>query len=433
MRKRGAQVLAAIVAGLVLLPAHAAADDYRVCGGQAVQPWQGESTGQAVSIPSLAHPVGIDTYEGSIFKPADPVEYPGRRPLVVLQHGINGGQCALYWAARLLAGHGYVTMIWKADANPVKEQAFVNAVDAMRSAIAFARTPSNPFGDVTDTDRIGLGGHSMGSIVTSLVQGDGDPGVRAAIASDNLRKWISGDPGAASEQCANPMAGEVSPTVPALGFAKDEPCNSAPDYAPPDLKQSGFRHWRSAGVPSMELVMRGFDHEDFSAGGSEQQHRYLAHYYLAWYGYWLDGDSSQLAELLSETVDGVPTESILSSRFLSGAFLPDADPPVDTTDFVSWLGSDRVAPQIEGRRPSSHGRITRRAVQHRGLTFRFAADEPASFECRFDDRAWTPCESPKHRRRASLGRHDFRARATDLAGNVSSAVRWTFRIVRKAS
>lgn len=414
-----------------VLPVSATAADYRVCGGQAVEPWQGDSTGEAISIPSLAHPVGIETYEGSIFRPADSDSYPGKRPLVVLQHGLNGGQCALYWAARLLAGHGYIAMIWTADANPLKQQAFLNGVDAMRSAIAFARTASNPYAAITDTDRIGIGGHSMGSIVTSLVQGDGDPAVRAAIASDNLRRWISGDPGAASNQCVPPVAGEVTPTVPALGFAKDETCNAAPDFDPAGLKQYGFLHWRSAGIPSMELVMRGFEHKDFAGGGTDRQRRYLAHYYLAWFGLWVTGDPSQRADLLAETVDAVPTASILSSRFLSGAYLPGADPAVDTSDFVGWLGSDRVPPRIRKLKPSSHGRLTRRQVRRRGLRFRFAANETATFECRFDDADWRRCTSPKRRKRASPGRHRFRVRATDAAGNAgNTTLRWKLRIVR---
>ena len=45
---------------------------------------------------------------------------------------------------------------------------------------------------------------------------------------------------------------EITPRVPALGFAKDEPCNAKPDFAPPDLKLAAFR----AGKGLKERVRR---------------------------------------------------------------------------------------------------------------------------------------------------------------------------------
>ena len=41
-------------------------------------------------------------------------------------------------------------------------------------------------------------------------------------------------------ECASAKALEMTPRVPALGFAKDEPCNARPEVAPPDLKLAGF-------------------------------------------------------------------------------------------------------------------------------------------------------------------------------------------------
>src|ERR671923_138736 len=61
-------------------------------------------------------------------------------------------------------------------------------------------------------------------------------------------------------------------------------------------------------------------------------------------------------------------------------------------------------------------------------SFGFAANEPATFECRLDARAFASCTSPKTYRAISSGRHSFTVRAADRAGNVEPAPpisRWT--------
>jgi hypothetical protein len=50
---------------------------------------------------------------------------------------------------------------------------------------------------------------------------------------------------------------------------------------------------------------------------------------------------------------------------------------------------------------------------------RIGADEPgATFECRLDRRRWKPCAAKRKLRSLDAGRHRFRARATDPAGNL---------------
>jgi hypothetical protein len=49
-------------------------------------------------------------------------------------------------------------------------------------------------------------------------------------------------------------------------------------------------------------------------------------------------------------------------------------------------------------------------------TFRFTADEPATFQCKLDAGKWHSCKSKKVVNVAK-GRHTFRVRATDEAGN----------------
>jgi len=402
--------------------APASAGAYEPCPSQPVQSWMGTSEGARISIPSMSQPNGITSYNGTIFRPKDPSIPAGPRPLVVLQHGLGGNQCGLHWAARMLAGHGYTSMVWTAPNEATSADAFINALDATRSAIAFARSGANPYAAGTDTTRITVAGHSMGSIVASYVQGDGDPGVRAIVALDSLRRWLSGDPGAAAFDCTGSRTTEVTPTVPALGFAKDEPCSALPDVTDPDLKLAGFEHWRAAGVPAMELVMRGFDHGDFAGGGSEQQYRYLSHYWLLWMRLWIDGDETARDDLLATSVDGVPTQSLLSEHFLSGAYLP---PAADTSDFAAWLTADRVAPSSK-KKGGPSGRVRK----GKKLVFKFKANEPATFECKLDKSNWRKCRSPKRVKRAGRGRHTFRVRATYDAGNrENKALIWKFRVV----
>ena len=414
---------ALLVGGLLGSPASASAAN--PCPAQAHYDWMGNSSSETVSIPSLGQPTGITAYDGTILRPADATAYPGPRPVVLIQHGLGGNQCANWWTAQDLAGHGYIAVVWTAPQGSSPTQAFGNAVDAMHSALAFVRTPSNPYVAQTDTTRVALAGHSLGSIVASFVQSEGDPGVRAIIALDTLRRWANGDPGGAVFECASPQALEITPRVPALGFAKDEPCNAKPDYAPADLKLPGFLHWREAGVPTFELVMATYNHLDFATPGSEQKHRDLSYFIEAWLDRWVGGDVTADSRLLADTVLGAPTTSLLSERFLSGAFLPGE---IDTADYRAYL-ADATAPETKKVKGPKR-KVTRKRAK-RGFRFRFASNDPAAtFTCRLDGGSWRPCASPKRIGAQRPGRHKMRVEATDARGNVEAepAV-WRFRVL----
>jgi outer membrane protein assembly factor BamB len=63
-----------------------------------------------------------------------------------------------------------------------------------------------------------------------------------------------------------------------------------------------------------------------------------------------------------------------------------------------------------------------------GYSFDFEADEKATFECTLDANGWIPCASGVTVKDLAAGTHEFRVRATDIAGNVESegaAVRFT--------
>jgi uncharacterized repeat protein (TIGR01451 family) len=53
------------------------------------------------------------------------------------------------------------------------------------------------------------------------------------------------------------------------------------------------------------------------------------------------------------------------------------------------------------------------------VTFRFAADEAATFQCALDDKPFKPCISGT-KVRVSVGKHRFRVRAVDAVGNVDA-------------
>ena len=74
----------------------------------------------------------------------------------------------------------------------------------------------------------------------------------------------------------------------------------------------------------------------------------------------------------------------------------------------------------------------RRRTEDETPSFRFRSDEAGStFECKRGKRPWRACASPKRLKRQGYGRHRFRVRATDPAGNVDpTPARRKYEIVK---
>ncbi len=66
------------------------------------------------------------------------------------------------------------------------------------------------------------------------------------------------------------------------------------------------------------------------------------------------------------------------------------------------------------------------------INFSFLADETSQFECSMDKGDFTSCESPRLIEDLFDGAHDFKIRATDLAGNIGLAVSYGWNVDRMA-
>jgi hypothetical protein len=90
-------------------------------------------------------------------------------------------------------------------------------------------------------------------------------------------------------------------------------------------------------------------------------------------------------------------------------------------------------PAVDITAPITVLRGTRLDQPKRRETFRFGAREKGSrFACKIDRKHYKPCTSPKTYRRLKPGRHVFRVKARDTAGNVDpTPVVKRFRIKRR--
>lgn len=290
------------------------------CPTQPLHPWEGSSVFRQVTV----QVPGSAAYPGTVLRPARSLRKTGPRPGVVLMHGKGGSQCGLWWEARFLAGHGYVTLVLTHDGN------LAGHVAAVRTGVRWLRSTANPYRARTLPDRIGIAGHSQGS--NAVMGAQDEAGVKALVAIDSLKRFQSGDP-AAAVGCINPRR-PIAPRVPALGFAMDFPCVNTPTNRDPELKKTGHDNWKAARFPTMTLVMRGFEHEDFTARGSQTQQQQVGHFLLAWFDRYLRDKRSGTKRLLAHRVNGVPTRRLLSLTYRSAAYLPGR---IDCENYRSCL------------------------------------------------------------------------------------------------
>jgi Peptidase family M28 len=335
---------------------------------QPAYPWEGQYQWRTFSAPSRA--TGAKLF-GTIFAPLNMAKgqpdarFGAHRPAVVIGPGSGPGVQAFYqWAARDLAGHGYIAITIDpqgvgfsetfpsggcglgSEVDPralcpgVPFQQAANYVDGVQSGVDYLLSGADPWRRHVNPALIGIAGHSLSARAVSWLQGL-DARVGAVVAWDNLASNLAGDAGSPSGggTAGSLIGGElpgqsepVTPRAPSLGESSDNYGTSNPTNMSQDLKKTAYEVWRSNGTPSMEVVFKGAGHTDWSqsattsAAGAEKIKRF-EYYTRAWFDRWLLGDTSATSQLLARSVEGLPLAEELSTKFRSAAFLDGHDCP----------------------------------------------------------------------------------------------------------
>jgi dienelactone hydrolase len=263
---------------------------------------------RAVAVPQR----GGGTLEGALFAP-DPALQTGPCPVVSMLPGGGAPLTSVEWAARRLAGSGYVVLVTRPAAGGSASSYHLAAV----SGIDFLASEANPVRGRSDTAAVGVAGWSLGARALTRTQAE-DPRVDALVAWDNLAVSDAGDEG--SPACGNVPGTVYAPRVPALGQASETCADKGAD-----AKKTAFLAWRAREVPAMQVVFAGATHFLWSAAGPERDHALSHHYTRAWLDLWLKGDAEARQRLLARGVSGEPLERLLSARFRSAVYLPGAD------------------------------------------------------------------------------------------------------------
>ena len=96
---------------------------------------------------------------------------------------------------------------------------------------------------------------------------------------------------------------------------------------------------------------------------------------------------------------------------------PQATPTV--TPGPSAVATPTVTPTPDATAPRTLLRKAQISSAKRKATFGFASSEPGSkFQCKLDKQTFKPCTSPKTYKKLKPGKHVFRVKARDRAGNV---------------
>lgn len=317
MRVRVGILVAAVLLGAA---ADAQAAGYPAClqsadqaHVQLTQP--SKSTATPVTIPGD----GKTEYAGDVYAPNPMPSRSGKgAPLVVVMHGIDGNPCGVRWIARFLAHNGYlaVDVYRPPTTDPVaraddRSETLLHAA-AIRAAVAYARSSEFPYALDVNRDNVALLGHSLGASASGVLQSELD-GITAYVALDGLRHYAVHDPGLPFN-CSDTPDLELTPTVPALGLMSSVTCpQHHPDHVG-QLRKTGFRHWREAGVDTVVVALRKFQHGSFTGQGTNGQLRKVAKLTRRWLGHYMRGKSGK-------PFVGVP-HSWLSRKYASGAFLP---------------------------------------------------------------------------------------------------------------
>jgi CSLREA domain-containing protein len=131
----------------------------------------------------------------------------------------------------------------------------------------------------------------------------------------------------------------------------------------------------------------------------------------------LEGGTSQLGATAMTQADPTPPCSVnCGGGSVIPPPLPPPPPPPDTTKPKVTV---KKAPKAKSTATTAK--------------FVFSSDEGGSkFKCKLDNKAFANCRSPKTYKNLKLGKHTFKVKATDAAGNGSAVVTRKFTVLPKS-
>jgi hypothetical protein len=181
------------------------------------------------------------------------------------------------------------------------------------------------------------------------------------------------------------------------------------DWHPVGSDGAGNGPWSGNGLALALFQQRLYATGNFTSAGGDTQAQSAASFAL-----------SQIIAVATPTVTAAPS-AVATPTVTPG---PSA---VATPTVTPAPAPDRAAPRTLLRRTQiNHAK--------RKATFRFASGEAGSgFRCKLDKKKYKPCTSPKTYKKLKRGKHVFRVKARDRAGNVDKTpMVKRFRIKRAA-
>lgn len=283
-----------------LTPGARGADIYR---------WGWEQQGRGIMVPFEYENRYGARIQGELWAPRDPFVDPvtgqvtdGPLPGVVITTGSVQGYKELYWwAAQGLAEAGYVVMTYDVQGQGKSEtfghdedgslacgpggcpgvpfQQAANFVEGTEDALEWFLSTDNPLRGLVDERRLGLAGHSLGARAVTEV-GNRDPRIDAVVAWDNAN-----------------LPEDLAPRVPTMGQDAEAGFWPQAHHSPPDPDghNATYRRFVEAGVPAMQVSLRGSTHLEWTyvpylLTASSEGERVAMYYTLAWLDRWLKGE-----------------------------------------------------------------------------------------------------------------------------------------------
>lgn len=127
-------------------------------------------------------------------------------------------------------------------------------------------------------------------------------------------------------------------------------------------------------------------------------------------------ESGATSELSTAKVPADPSDPCKDALPAAQCAAPTPPPPGPTTDTIAPTAKITKAPKAKSTSTTAK--------------FKFTSNEAgSSFECKLDKGKFKKCKSPKAYKKLKVGKHVFKVRAIDKAGNVGKAVKRKFTVL----